>query len=248
MCAGTGSVVAGMEGPASASRLPFPSLAPPLPPPTPSTRSFVLSFPSTSARQAQRASAPKLAAHCLHLLRFALSTSSFFPSFPSSRLDFLLAPPLPLPFSLPLPPPFASPTIFATFLHSPLSPLPLFFSRSLSLSRVASFATSLGLVAFASRESVRPTYAALPAFALANQRKKSHDNGKRKSNNKKEDQIYFEVLEGAISWRYLPKFLISVLFFRRFFCFIALFPQIRTPKLNLNPHRKRNHDPTRNRI
>jgi hypothetical protein len=43
---------------------------------------------------------------------------------------------------------------------------------------------------------------------------------KRKSNNK-EDQIYFEVLEGAISWRYLPKFLISVLFFRRFFCFIA---------------------------
>jgi hypothetical protein len=60
---------------------------------------------------------------------------------------------------------------------------------------------------------------------------------KRKPNNK-EDQIYFEVLEGAISWRYLPKFLISVLFFRRFFCFIAYSHKSVRPSLISTPIEK----------
>lgn len=175
VCAGTGSVVAGMK---EVQHRAFPSLPlSPLPPPTPSTRSF-LPFPSTSARQAQRAFAPQLAAHSLPAPpAFRTFHFLFLPFLPSSRLDFLLAPPLPLPFSSPLP--FASPTIFCALpSFSPLLFLS-FLSISLSFPR--------RLVCNVPRpcrvricESVRPTHAALrcPLSHLTCKPTKSHDNGK----------------------------------------------------------------------
>jgi hypothetical protein len=125
---------------------------------------------------------------------------------------------------------------FAPFLHSPLSSSSP-FSRSLSLSRVASFATSLGLVAFASASRFVPPTLRCPLSHLTCKPTKIPRQRKRKPNNK-EDQIYFEVLEGAISWRYLPKFLISVLFFRRFFCFIAYSHKSVRPSLISTPIEK----------
>jgi hypothetical protein len=71
---------------------------------------------------------------------------------------------------------------FAPFLHSPLSSSSL-FSRSLSLSRVASFATSLGLVAFASASRFVPPTLRCPLSHL--QTNKSHDNGKENQTTKK---------------------------------------------------------------